>query len=356
MLAVFFLLIGLELKREILDGELSSRSQIILPAFAAIGGMAVPALFYVVMNLDNTVALKGWAIPAATDIAFALGVLSILGSRVPLAVKVFLTALAVLDDIGAIVVIALFYTEELSTWMLGMALVSFLALLAMNLLRVVRLVPYILVGLLFWLFVLKSGVHATLAGVCLGLVIPLRATNARGQSPLLHLEHLLHPWVAYLILPIFAFANAGVRFSGLADGDFPIWIAIGIASGLFLGKQIGVTGATVLAVKLGLARRPGNVSWMTIHGVSCLCGIGFTMSLFIGNLAFKKENLPAPSAMDASQRIVVIHPAESETKRSGKESAVKIGVISGSLLSGTLGIVLIAAGLPRNTETEGAAK
>ena len=221
LMAVFFLLIGLELKREILDGELSNRSQIILPAFAAVGGMLVPAVIYAVMNLGDATNLKGWAVPTATDIAFALGVLSVLGSRVPLALKVFLTALAVLDDIGAIVVIALFYTEYVSAWMLGGAMILLVVLLAMNLLGVVRIMPYLVVGAIFWLLVLKSGVHATLAGVALGLIIPLRIQNADGHSPLRQLEHHLHPWVAFLILPIFAFANAGVRFSGLSEGNSP---------------------------------------------------------------------------------------------------------------------------------------
>ena len=346
LMAVFFLLIGLELKREILDGELSNRSQIILPAFAAVGGMLVPAVIYAVMNLGDATNLKGWAVPTATDIAFALGVLSVLGSRVPLALKVFLTALAVLDDIGAIVVIALFYTEYVSAWMLGGAMILLVVLLAMNLLGVVRIMPYLVVGAIFWLLVLKSGVHATLAGVALGLIIPLRIQNADGHSPLRQLEHHLHPWVAFLILPIFAFANAGVRFSGLSEGEFPIWVALGIASGLFIGKQIGITGATFLAVKLGLAKRPGNASWLTLHGISCLCGIGFTMSLFVGNLAFKEENLSSPSLMNDSSKIVIIHTTSTETTPPNHDAAVKIGVLGGSLLSGILGFILITTGLP----------
>jgi NhaA family Na+:H+ antiporter len=346
LMAVFFLLIGLELKREILDGELSRPSQIILPAFAAAGGMLIPAIVFALFNLGDSAALKGWAIPTATDIAFALGVLSVLGSRVPLSLKIFLTALAVLDDIGAIVVIALFYTEHLSVWMLGAALIVLLILLAMNMVGVGRIMPYLIIGGVFWLLVLKSGVHATLAGVALGLIIPLRAKNPDGHSPLRHLEHLLHPWVAFLILPVFAFANAGVRFFGLSGGDFPIWVALGVASGLFLGKQIGVTGATFLAIKLGLAKRPGNVSWRALHGISCLCGIGFTMSLFVGNLAFKEENLPAPTTIQEPSHVVVILAPPTESSPPNYDAAVKIGVIGGSLISGLLGFVLIATGLP----------
>ena len=346
LMAVFFLLIGLELTREILDGELSSRSQIVLPAFAAVGGMLVPAVIFALMNFKDPTAIKGWAVPTATDIAFALGVLSVLGSRVPLALKVFLTALAVLDDLGAIVVIALFYTEQLSVWMLGGACVIVIVLLVMNLVGVARIVPYLILGLVFWVFVLKSGIHATLAGVVLGLIVPLRTKGPEGRSPLRHLEHLLHPWVAYLILPIFAFANAGVRFGGLSEGEFPIWVAVGIAAGLFLGKQIGITGAALIAIKCGLAKRPGNVSWGTLHGISCLCGIGFTMSLFVGNLAFKQENLPAPTIYQEPSKVVVIQSAPTEPTPPNYDSAVKIGVLGGSLISAVLGYTLIAVGLP----------
>lgn len=365
LMAIFFLLIGLELKREILDGELASRQQIMLPAFAAFGGMAVPAIIFVLFNLDDPTALRGWAIPAATDIAFALGVLSLLGTRAPLALKVFLTALAVLDDIGAIVVIALFYTEKLSVGMLGIAILIIILLVIMNRLGVMRYGPYLVVGSFLWLFVLKSGIHATLAGVVLGLCIPLRGMNKQGKSPLRQLEHALHPWSSFVILPIFAFANAGVRFIGLSDGPFPTMLAVGIAAGLFFGKQIGVFGFTWLALVLGMAKRPGGASMRSLYGVACLCGIGFTMSLFIGNLAFKKENLSEPTMPKAASLVTEADAqtdgqaeaqADAEdapaTETPNYAAALKIGVIGGSLMSGIVGFIFLATSLPSPNRRE----
>ena len=310
LMAVFFFLVGLELKREILEGELSTRAQIQLPAGAALGGMLAPALVYAAFNWSDPVDLRGWAIPAATDIAFALGVLLLLGSRVPLALKVFLTAVAIIDDLGAIVVIALFYTAELSVESLAVAGACLLVLLALNRGGLTRPAPYILVGLIMWVGVLKSGVHATLAGVALAMFIPLRAEGRDGEAPLKRLEHDLHPWVAFLVLPIFAFANAGVDLSGVALPDLFESVTLGVALGLIVGKQFGVLGAVWLMVRAGWATLPQRVDWPMMYGVAALCGVGFTMSLFIGGLAFA----------DAERAV-----------------AVRLGVLSGSLVSGVAG-------------------
>ncbi|WP_263498520.1 Na+/H+ antiporter NhaA [Pseudomonas sp. p1(2021b)] len=285
LMALFFLLIGLEVKREIVEGHLSKPSQVVLPATAAIGGMLVPALIYWYINRDNPAAIAGWAIPTATDIAFALGVLALLGKRVPVSLKLFLMTLAIIDDLGAIVIIALFYSGSLSSLSLMLAGACLLALLAMNRLGVVKLAPYLLVGLVLWVCVLKSGVHATLAGVALALCIPLRTQHAE-PSPLLRLEHALHPWVAYAILPLFAFANAGVSLAGMTVDSFTHPVPMGIAIGLLLGKTVGVFGLTWIAVKLRLAALPTGANWGQVLGVAVLCGIGFTMSLFVGSLAF----------------------------------------------------------------------
>ncbi|EKT4465908.1 Na+/H+ antiporter NhaA [Pseudomonas putida] len=285
LMALFFLLIGLEVKREIVEGHLSKPSQVVLPATAAIGGMLVPALIYWYINRDNPAAIAGWAIPTATDIAFALGVLALLGKRVPVSLKLFLMTLAIIDDLGAIVIIALFYSGSLSSLSLMLAGACLLALLAMNRLGVVKLAPYLLVGLVLWVCVLKSGVHATLAGVALALCIPLRTQHAE-PSPLLRLEHALHPWVAYAILPLFAFANAGVSLAGMTVDSFTHPVPMGIALGLLLGKTVGVFGLTWIAVKLRLAALPTGANWGQVLGVAVLCGIGFTMSLFVGSLAF----------------------------------------------------------------------
>ncbi|MEB3899450.1 Na+/H+ antiporter NhaA [Pseudomonas juntendi] len=285
LMALFFLLIGLEVKREIVEGHLSKPSQVVLPATAAIGGMLVPALIYWYINRDNPTAIAGWAIPTATDIAFALGVLALLGKRVPVSLKLFLMTLAIIDDLGAIVIIALFYSGSLSSLSLMLAGACLLALLAMNRLGVVKLAPYLLVGLVLWVCVLKSGVHATLAGVALALCIPLRTQHAE-PSPLLRLEHALHPWVAYAILPLFAFANAGVSLAGMTVDSFTHPVPMGIAIGLLLGKTVGVFGLTWIAIKLRLAALPTGANWGQVLGVAVLCGIGFTMSLFVGSLAF----------------------------------------------------------------------
>jgi len=285
LMALFFLLIGLEVKREVVDGHLSKPSQVILPATAAVGGMVVPALIYWFINRDNPAAVAGWAIPTATDIAFALGVLALLGKRVPVSLKLFLMTLAIIDDLGAIIVIALFYSGTLSSVSLLLAAACLLVLVAMNRLGVIKLGPYMIVGLILWVCVLKSGVHATLAGVALAFCIPLRTRNAE-SSPLLALEHALQPWVAYAILPIFAFANAGVSLAGMTVDSFTHPVPMGITIGLLLGKTVGVFGLTWVAVKLRLAALPAGAGWGQILGVAILCGIGFTMSLFVGSLAF----------------------------------------------------------------------
>jgi len=285
LMALFFLLIGLEVKREVVNGHLSKPSQIVLPATAAIGGMVVPALIYWFINREDPAAVAGWAIPTATDIAFALGVLALLGKRVPVSLKLFLMILAIIDDLGAIIVIALFYSGTLSSVSLLLAAACLVVLVAMNRLGVVKLGPYMVVGLILWVCVLKSGVHATLAGVALALCIPLRTRNAE-TSPLLALEHALHPWVAYAILPLFAFANAGVSLAGMTLESFTHPVPMGIAVGLLLGKTVGVFGLTWVAVKLRLAALPAGAGWGQLLGVAILCGIGFTMSLFVGSLAF----------------------------------------------------------------------
>ena len=323
LMAVFFLLVGLEIKREMLDGQLSSWARRALPGFAALGGMIAPALVYVGFNLGSPDTLRGWAIPAATDIAFALGVLSLLGSRVPASLKIFLTALAILDDLGAVIIIAVFYTAELSGIYLGLAAATLVALVALNRLGVMRLAPYLLLGAALWYFTLKSGVHATLAGVALALTIPLTPSPARPDSttsPLHRLEHGLHPWVAFLIIPIFGFANAGVSFAGLGLSTLGQAVPLGIMLGLFLGKQIGVFGFGWLAIRAGLADLPARASWAQFYGIALLCGIGFTMSLFIGLLAF-----PASEAL---------------------QDQTKIGVLAGSLLSGICGWLLLRLAKP----------
>jgi len=325
LMAVFFLLVGLEVKREILDGELSSLPQIVLPAIAAVGGMLVPALIYVAFNGGDAVALKGWAIPAATDIAFALGILALLGKRVPNSLKLFLLTLAILDDLGAIVIIALFFSGDLSLLSLGLAGLGVLALVAMNLAGVTRLAPYMVVGVFLWICVLKSGVHATLAGVVLAFAIPLRAHDAHGHSPLRHLEHSLHPWVAFAILPLFAFANAGVSFAGMSLQSLFAPLPLGIAAGLFLGKQFGIVGFSWLAVKLKLARLPEGLGWRDFYGMAILCGIGFTMSLFIASLAL--ENAGEAMATDA-----------------------RLGVLLGSLASSVCGYLFLHRSLKQRPE------
>ncbi len=288
LMAIFFFLVGLELKREIVQGELSNPARVALPVIAAIGGMAIPAAIYTFINWGDEIALQGWAIPAATDIAFALGVLSLLGSRVPNALKLFLLTLAIVDDMGAIVIIAIFYTSNLSLTSLIFAVAAIVALFILNRRGVLDIAPYLVVGLVLWAAVLKSGVHATLAGVVLAFFIPIKNASDAESSPLEKLEHDLHPTVAYGILPLFAFANTGVSLQGVSLSSLLEPVPLGIAAGLFFGNQIGVFSFSWMAVKLGIARLPEGVNWVQIYGVALLCGIGFTMSLFISSLAFEQ--------------------------------------------------------------------
>lgn len=289
LMAVFFFIVGLELKREVLEGELGSAQAIALPGFAALGGMIVPASLYILVNGSDPVALEGWAIPTATDIAFALAVLTLFGDRVPLALKTFLVSLAIFDDVGAIIIIAIFYTSNISTLSLIIAAICIAALALLNRANIYRLTPYMFFALIMWIAVLKSGVHATLAGVVLAMFIPLARDPDSGRSPLKALEHDLHGMVAFIILPIFAFANSGLDASGMGVEEMMHPVTLGIVLGLFVGKQLGVFTFAWLAVKMGLAKLPGNVNWSLIYGVSLLCGIGFTMSLFIGSLAFERS-------------------------------------------------------------------
>ena len=323
LMAIFFLLVGLEIKREVVMGELSDKAKVALPAIAAVGGMIVPAAIYTWVNWGDPVGIRGWAIPSATDIAFALGVLSLFGERVPVGLKIFLMTLAVLDDLGAIVIIALFYTSDLSVQALLLAGLALVGLLVLNRFGVTRIAPYILVGLVLWTCVLKSGVHATLAGVVTAMFIPARNPADPAHPPLTRLEHALHPWVAFGILPIFAFANAGVSLEGLSFSDLLQPIPLGIALGLVVGKQLGVFTFAWLAVKLGLARLPSGVDFRQVYGAAIICGIGFTMSLFIGMLAF--ENAAAGQVIVTDQ----------------------LGVLAGSLISAVLGYVVLHFVLPR---------
>ena len=313
LMAIFFFLVGLEIKREVLAGELSSFDKAILPIMAAIGGMAVPGIIFAIVNWGTPENLNGWAIPTATDIAFALGILALIGSRAPIALKIFLLAIAIIDDLGAIVIIAIFYTSELSINALSISMIGFAAAIALNRLGIQRTAPYLLVGIIMWVFVLKSGVHATLAGVLIAFTIPLKA-KTEDEALLYKMEHGLHPWVAFLILPVFAFANAGVNFTGIGIDDLLQPLTLGIAVGLFLGKQIGIFLATWIGVKSGIARLPENVSWKHVYGVACLTGVGFTMSLFIGSLAFTTADVM---------------------------NAVRLGVVLGSVLSGIIGYLLL---------------
>lgn len=316
LMSIFFLLVGLEIKRELFEGELSSFKKASLPAMAAVGGMVGPALVYVLFNVGDPVALQGWAIPAATDIAFSLGILAILGSRIPVSLKIFLTALAIFDDIGAIVIIAIFYTKDISVTLLLAAAGLIIVLLLLNRFRVMRFTPYVIVGIVLWLCVLKSGVHATLAGIVLAFCIPLRDNRYKDVSPVRILEHKLHPWVAFGVLPIFAFANSGVSFTGLTIDHFLHPIPLGIACGLFFGKQIGIWLASYLSILTGFAKMPKKANYLGIYGISLVAGVGFTMSLFIGTLAFGSQG--------------------------GDYAAlVRIGVIIGSFCAGLLGYLIL---------------
>lgn len=299
LMALFFFLVGLEIKREILRGELSDISKALLPVAAALGGMILPALIYLAMTRGDGEAVKGWAVPAATDIAFALGVLSLLGARIPQSLKVLLAALAVIDDLGAIVIIAIFYTNDLSWLSLGIAGIAVAVLAFLNLSGVRRIAPYVLVGLVCWVAVLKSGVHATLAGVVTAMAVPM-AKEGDAAGPLEHLEHILHPWIAFLVLPLFGFLNAGVSLSHLDFGGPVAPVTLGVVAGLFAGKQLGVFGAIALVVKTGLAPKPAGANWLQIYGLAALAGIGFTMSLFIGELAFGR------GAYDAELRLGIL--------------------------------------------------
>ncbi|HHO65458.1 MAG TPA: Na+/H+ antiporter NhaA [Epsilonproteobacteria bacterium] len=317
LMAIFFLLVGLEIKREVIEGHLSSLSQIALPGIAAVGGMAVPALVYIAFNKADAFAMQGWAIPTATDIAFALGILSLLGKRVPVSLKIFLMALAIIDDLGAIVIIALFYTQELSTLSIIVAAASLVVLFIMNRMGVVRKAAYIMVGVILWVSVLKSGVHATLAGVALAFFIPLKSTDSDGKTfSIAHqLEHDLHYWVALLILPLFAFVNAGVDLGGISPGGMKETVPLGIMAGLFIGKQLGVFAFSFIAIKMGLAKLPKDSTWLQLYGVALLTGIGFTMSLFVDTLAFGDTDLFA--------------------------YADKLAILLGSLFSGVAGYVVL---------------
>lgn len=320
LMAIFFFLVGLEIKRELLVGELSTRQQAALPLLAAAGGMAVPALIYALINRGDAAALNGWAIPAATDIAFAVGVLALLGPRIPSSLKVFLLALAIIDDLGSIVIIAVFYTSALSLLALALAAVGIAALAALNRADVTSVAAYALVGLFIWVCVLESGVHATLAGVVTALAIPLKPARGEGHGMLERLEESLHPWVTFGVLPAFAFANAGVSLAGLTPAKLAGAIPLGIALGLFLGKPIGIFGCSLAAIRLRLAGKPDGATWAQLLGVAMLGGIGFTMSLFIGMLAF-----PGPE-----------HAAD-----------IRIGVLLGSLASALAGYLVLRAVTPR---------
>ena len=314
LMAIFFFFVTLEIKREFIQGELSNLKKALLPIIGAVGGMVIPALVYVGINFDNTETLNGWAIPSATDIAFSLGILSLLGSRVPISLKIFLTALAIIDDLGAILIIAFFYSGDLSISYLSLILVSYIFLLLLNKFGIKKFIPYLIIGAFMWLFTYKSGIHATIAGVLLASTIPHRIKD-KDFSLLIKLEHAISPYVAFIIMPIFAFASAGVSLEGLSLSSLLQPVPLGILLGLFIGKQIGVMIFSFVAVKTGIAQMPDNSNWFSLYGVSVLTGIGFTMSLFVGNLAFA-ENI---------QYI----------------DGVKIGVLAGSLLSTLFGYLIL---------------
>jgi len=327
LMAIFFLLVGLEIKREALEGEFAKPGAIALPGIAAVSGMLVPAIIYLAFNHSGPNA-AGWAIPTATDIAFALGVLALLGTRAPASLKIFLLALAIIDDIGAILIIAVFYTAHLSIESLVLAAAGLVLLAALNIAGCVRVAAYVLVGVFLWVCVLKSGVHATLAGIALGLAVPLRGDTGGQEGPLHRLEHSLHPWVAFGILPVFALANAGVSLAGMSPASLLEPVPLGIMLGLFVGKQLAVTTAAWVAVRLGLGTLPGGASWLQIYGVALLTGIGFTMSLFIGTLGFAAE---------------------------AQSSAVRLGVLAGTVLSAVFGYaVLHVAGARSDARGRGA--
>ncbi|ELH7949571.1 Na+/H+ antiporter NhaA [Vibrio fluvialis] len=321
LMAVFFLLIGLEVKRELLEGALKSRETAIFPAIAAVGGMLAPALIYVLFNSGDAEAIQGWAIPAATDIAFALGIMALLGKRVPVSLKVFLLALAIIDDLGVVVIIALFYTSDLSTIVLTVGFIMTAVLFMLNAKHVTKLSAYLIVGLILWVAVLKSGVHATLAGVVIGFAIPLKG-NKGEHSPLKHLEHALHPYVAFGILPLFAFANAGISLEGVSFSSLASTLPLGVALGLLIGKPLGIFSFSVIAVKAGIAKLPEGINFKHIFAVSVLCGIGFTMSIFISSLAFGSANVDY-------------------------DTYARLGILMGSTTAAILGYVLLRLSLPK---------
>ena len=314
LMAIFFFFVTLEIKREFLEGELSNFKKALLPIIGAVGGMVVPALVYIAINFGNSETLNGWAIPSATDIAFSLGILSLLGSRVPISLKIFLTALAIIDDLGAILIIAFFYSGDLSISYLGLILISFVFLIILNKFRIKKFLPYLIVGCFMWFFTYKSGIHATIAGVLLASTIPHRI-KGKDFSLLIKLEHAISPYVAFIIMPIFAFANAGVSLEGITFSSLLQPVPLGILLGLFIGKQVGVMVFSFVAVKTHVAQMPDNSNWLSLYGVSILTGIGFTMSLFVGNLAFA-ENVQYVDG-------------------------VKIGVLAGSLLSTLFGYFIL---------------
>lgn len=320
LMAIFFLLIGLELKREVVEGQLSSADQIVLPSLAALGGLVVPAVIYWYINRDNPAGLNGWAIPTATDIAFALAILSVLGSRVPASLKIFLTTIAIVDDLAAILIIAVFYSGDLSTASLVAAGFGIAVLFTLNRFGVRRLAAYMITGVFIWFFVLKSGVHATLAGILVAAFIPLKCEDK--HSPARHLEHTLHPWIAFAVLPIFAFANAGVSFDRIGADTVLGTVSVGIVLGLVIGKQLGVFGMTALAIGLGFAKKPAGTTWPMLYGVALICGVGFTMSMFIGGLAFEHGGFE-------------------------QSAAVRIGVIVGSVISAVAGWLVLHLSLPK---------
>lgn len=321
LMAVFFLLIGLEVKRELLEGALKSKETAIFPAIAAVGGMLAPALVYILFNYNDAQAIQGWAIPAATDIAFALGIMALLGKRVPVSLKVFLLALAIIDDLGVVVIIALFYTGDLSTSALAVGFAMTAALFILNSKKVTKLTPYMIVGAILWFAVLKSGVHATLAGVVIGFAIPLQGKKGE-HSPLKHMEHALHPYVAFGILPLFAFANAGISLEGVSLAGLTSMLPLGIALGLLIGKPLGIFSFSWLAVKSGIAKLPEGISFVHIFAVSVLCGIGFTMSIFISSLAFGTVNVEF-------------------------DTYARLGILMGSTTAAILGYFLLHVSLPK---------
>ena len=325
LMAIFFFLIGLEVKRELIEGALNTKEKAMFPAIAAVGGMIAPALIYTAFNYGDPMAVKGWAIPAATDIAFALGVMALLGNRVPVSLKVFLLALAIIDDLGVIVIIALFYSSDLSTLALAVAFISTATLIIMNLKNITSIPLYLIVGAILWFSVLQSGVHATLAGVVLGFAVPLTGKDGCSEthSPLKKIEHALHPYVAFLILPLFAFANAGISLTGVSLASLSSMLPVGIAAGLFIGKPVGIFTACFIAVKTGFAKLPDGINFKHIFAVSVLCGIGFTMSIFISSLAF-------------------VGADESFATYS------RLGILLGSTVAAVAGYILLSKTLPKS--------